>query len=45
MKSKIQKNRQLRVKQVSEFEKKELFDTNSIAALIDKSKVESAETK
>ena len=33
------------VKQVSEFEKKELFDTNSIAALIDKSKVESAETQ
>ncbi len=33
------------VKQVSEFEKKELFDPNSIAALIDKSKVESAETK
>jgi hypothetical protein len=32
------------VKQISEFEKKELFDTNSIAALIDKSKVESAET-
>ena len=32
------------VKQVSEFEKKELFDTNSIAALIDKSKVDSAET-
>ncbi len=32
------------VKQVSEFEKKELFDPNSIAALIDKSKVESAET-
>jgi len=32
------------VKQVSEFEKKDLFDTNSIAALIDKSKVESAET-
>ena len=31
------------IKQVSEFEKKELFDTNSIAALIDKSKVESAE--
>ena len=31
------------VKQVSEFEKKELFDTNNIAALIDKSKVESAE--
>jgi len=32
------------IKQVSEFEKKDLFDTNSIAALIDKSKVESAET-
>ena len=32
------------VKQVSEFEKKELFDPNSIAALIDKSKIESAET-
>ena len=32
------------VKQVSEFEKKELFDPNSIAALIDKSKVETAET-
>ena len=32
------------IKQVSEFEKKELFDTNDIAALIDKSKVESAET-
>ena len=32
------------VKQVSEFEKKELFDPNSIAALIDKSKVESAVT-
>tara|TARA_B100000787_G_scaffold115092_1_gene85842 strand:- start:145 stop:903 length:759 start_codon:yes stop_codon:yes gene_type:complete len=31
------------VKQVSEFEKKELFDTSNIAALIDKSKVESAE--
>jgi len=29
---------------VSEFEKKELFDPNNIAALIDKSKVESAET-
>ena len=28
------------VKQVSEFEKKELFDTNNIAALIDKSKEE-----
>jgi len=33
------------IKQVSEFEKKELFDTNSIAALIDKSKVETAKTK
>ena len=32
------------VKQISEFEKKELFDTNDIAALIDKSKTESAET-
>ena len=32
------------VKQVSEFEKKDLFDPDSIAALIDKSKVESAET-
>jgi hypothetical protein len=32
------------VKQTSEFEKKELFDSNNIAALIDKSKVESAET-
>jgi len=31
------------VKQVSEFEKKELFDPNNIAALIDKSKVDSAE--
>ncbi len=30
------------VKQVSEFEKKDLFDPNNIAALIDKSKVESA---
>ena len=29
------------VKQVSEFEKKDLFDTNNIAALIDKSKVDS----
>ena len=33
------------VKQVSEFEKDSLFDPNSIAALIDKSKVDSAETK
>ena len=32
------------VKQVSEFEKEELFDPNNIAALIDKSKEESAET-
>ena len=32
------------VKQVSEFETKDLFDPTSIAALIDKSKVESAET-
>jgi hypothetical protein len=32
------------VKQVSEFEKKDLFDPNSIAALIDKSKIETAET-
>ena len=32
------------IKQTSEFEKKEIFDTNNIAALIDKSKVESAET-
>ena len=32
------------VKQVSEFEKKELFDPNNISALIDKSKVETAET-
>ena len=32
-------------KQVSEFEKDKLFDPNNIAALIDKSKIESAETK
>ena len=32
------------VKQVSEFEKKDLFDPNNIAALIDKSKEETAET-
>ena len=32
------------VKQVSEFEKKDLFDPNSIAALIDKSKIDSAES-
>ena len=33
-----------KVKQVSEFEKKELFDPNNIAALIDKSKEEFADT-
>ena len=32
------------VKQVSEFEKEELFDPNNIAALIDKSKIETADT-
>ena len=32
------------IKQVSEFEKKELFDPNSIAALIDKSKEETSES-
>ena len=32
-----------KVKQVSEFEKKDLFDPNNIAALIDKSKIDSAE--
>ena len=32
------------IRQVSEFEKKELFDPNEIAALIDKAKEESAET-
>ena len=32
------------IKQISEFEKKELFNTNNIAALIDKSKAESAKT-
>ena len=32
------------IKQVSEFEKKDLFDPNNIAALIDKSKIESSET-
>ena len=31
------------VKQVSEFEKKDLFDPNNIAALIDKSKIDSAD--
>ena len=34
-----------KVKQVSEFEKKDLFDPNSIAALIDKSKVDTALTR
>ena len=33
------------IKQVSEFEKKELFDPNQIAALIDKAKEEQAETQ
>ncbi len=33
----------IEVKQVSEFEKKDLFDPNNIAALIDKSKEETAE--
>ena len=32
------------IRQVSEFEKKELFDPNNIAALIDKSKEETAQT-
>ena len=32
------------IRQASEFEKKELFDPNQIAALIDKSKQESSET-
>ena len=32
------------IKQASEFEQKELFDPDQIAALIDKSKVETAET-
>ena len=35
---------EMEVKQVSEFEKKELFDPNNIAALIDKSKEDLAET-
>ena len=34
-----------KVRQVSEFEKKDLFDPNNIAALIDKSKEESAEVQ
>jgi len=34
----------VKVKQVSEFEKKELFDPNNIAALIDKSKEDTGET-
>ena len=32
----------MKLKQVSEFEKEELFDPNNIAALIDKSKEETA---
>ena len=32
------------IRQSSEFEKKELFDTNEIAALIDKAKEEQANT-
>ena len=32
------------IKQISEFEKKELFDSNNLKALIDKAKTESAET-
>ena len=35
---------EIKVKQVSEFEKKELFDLNNIAALIDKSKEDFGET-
>ena len=48
-KEKIKKNKQnpekieTEIRQVSEFEKKEIFDPNQIAALIDKSKEESAE--
>ena len=38
------KKKETEVKQISEFEKEELFDSSSIAALIDKSKVESSET-
>ena len=34
----------LQIRQASEFEKKELFDPNQVAALIDKSKQETAET-
>ena len=34
-----------KIRQASEFEKKELFDTNEIAALIDKAKEEQAETQ
>ena len=33
-----------KIKQASEFEKKELFDPNNIAALIDKSKIETSDT-
>ena len=48
-KEKIKKDKQnpekieTEIRQVSEFEKKEIFDPNQIAALIDKSKEESAE--
>ncbi len=48
-KEKIKKNKQnpekieTEIRQVSEFEKKEIFDPNQIAALIDKSKEETAE--
>ncbi len=37
-------SKEAKVKQVSEFEKKELFDPNNIAALIDKSKEDLGET-
>ena len=39
MKNKIPEKVETEIKQISEFEKKELFDTNNIAALIDKSKL------
>ena len=47
---KVQKNQKpniedTKVKQISEFEKKEIFDPTNIAALIDKSKEELGETK
>ena len=40
----IEEKIETEIKQVSEFEKKELFDPNNIAALIDKSKEDLAET-